>query len=187
MHITGLLGQPRRTYTYSSGLGWDIWNLLETVGTLVLALGILVTLVAWWRSTKRGPVASNNPWDGDTLEWATTSPPPPYNFASIPTVRSREPVWDQPDLRDGAQPASAGGRELAEGHVTLATSLLDASPEAIVHMPHSSPWPFFLTVALTILFFGFLARALPLVSLGGVGVIVGIFGWLWPRGETQET
>ncbi|HYZ91047.1 MAG TPA: cytochrome c oxidase subunit I [Actinomycetota bacterium] len=184
MHITGLLGQPRRTYTYEAGLGWDLWNLLETVGAGVLTVGILITFLAWWRAREPAPP---NPWNAETLEWATSSPPPAYNFAAIPTVRSREPVWDQPDLRDGRQPVDSGGRPLEGGHVTLVTSLLDARPEVVAKMPHASSWPLILTLALTTIFTGLLARASPIVVAGSIGAIIGVMGWLWPRGQSQET
>jgi cytochrome c oxidase subunit I+III len=187
LHIAGLLGQPRRLYTYEGGLGWDIHNFLSTIGAFVLGLGILLTFVNWARSMTRGEPAGNDPWNGETLEWATTSPPPDYNFGAIPTVRSREPVWDQPELRAGPQPPEDGGYPLAEGHLTLSTTMLDARPEAAVHMPHESLWPFILTVALTILFYGFLIESVVL-SAGGTAASLGsVLGWLWPRGETQET
>jgi cytochrome c oxidase subunit I+III len=187
MHIVGLLGQPRRTYTYQPGLGWDIYNLIETIGAFVLALGILVTFLNWYRSLKRGPAAGNDPWGSETLEWATTSPPPEYNFEAIPTVRSLTPVWDQPDLKDGAQPPEKGGHTLAGGHLTMSTSLLDARPQAIVHMPHESPWPLILSLAMLVLCYGLLISNLALTVVGALGNLLGIVGWFWPRGETQET
>ncbi|HXJ86114.1 MAG TPA: cytochrome c oxidase subunit I [Candidatus Binatia bacterium] len=94
MHIPGLLGMPRRIYTYEPGRGWDIWNLIVTIGVAFQAAGILVfaTNLIW--SYFRGKVAGNDPWDAWTLEWSINSPPPEYNFARIPTVRSRRPLWD---------------------------------------------------------------------------------------------
>jgi len=94
MHIPGLLGMPRRIYTYEPGRGWDTWNFIVTVGVFFQAAGILVFLgnLAW--SYLRGTAAGSDPWDGWTLEWSTNSPPPAYNFASIPVVRSRRPLWD---------------------------------------------------------------------------------------------
>jgi cytochrome c oxidase subunit I+III len=187
MHIMGLMGQPRRVYTYPPGLGWDLPNLLSTVGVFVFAVGILITFANWFWARRYGEVAGDDPWGAETLEWATTSPPPEYNFATIPTVRSRQPAWDQPDLRGGAQPPEAGGRPLADGHTTLSTSLADAEPQAIVHMPHASPWPFFLTLALTLAFYGFLFSSWGLAVVGAVASAGGLMGWLWPRGQTQET
>jgi cytochrome c oxidase subunit 1/cytochrome c oxidase subunit I+III len=187
MHIAGLLGQPRRTYTYPPGLGWELYNLIETIGAFVLALGVLVTLINWYHALRRGSPAGNDPWGGETLEWATTSPPPEYNFEAIPTVRSLTPVWDQPDLRDGAQPRAAGGQTLAGGHLTMSTSMLDARPQAIVHMPHESAWPLILTTAMLLLSYGLLISNAVLTVVGAVGIPLGIAGWFWPRGETQES
>ncbi|HEY8200880.1 MAG TPA: cytochrome c oxidase subunit I [Actinomycetota bacterium] len=187
MHISGLLGQPRRTYTYHAGLGWDVWNLLATIGAFLLAFGVLLTFWNWWRSRRHGAPAGNDPWHGDTLEWATTSPPPEYNFETVPEIRSREPMWDQLELRTGPQPPELGGRPLAEGHLTLSTGLLDAVPEAVVPMPHASYWPFLLTVGLLVLAFGTLTGNVALLLAGVVGTLAGMAGWFWPRGETQET
>jgi len=102
-HIAGMLGMPRRIYTYEAGRGWEIWNQLSTLGALFQAAAILV--FAWNAivSLRRGAVAGNDPWDAWTLEWSTTSPPPEYNFATLPEVRSRRPLWDlkHPDDPDG--------------------------------------------------------------------------------------
>ena len=94
MHIPGLLGMPRRIYTYEPGRGWDVWNLIVTIGVFFQALGtvIFVTNLLW--SYFNGKAASSDPWDAWTLEWSTLSPPPAYNFASIPVVKSRRPLWD---------------------------------------------------------------------------------------------
>ena len=94
MHIPGMLGMPRRIYTYEPGRGWDVWNLIVTIGVFFQALGtvIFVTNLLW--SYFNGKAAGSDPWDAWTLEWSTLSPPPAYNFASIPVVKSRRPLWD---------------------------------------------------------------------------------------------
>jgi cytochrome c oxidase subunit 1 len=94
MHYLGILGMPRRIYTYAPGRGWELWNLIATVGVFVqiIAIGIWVLNVA--RSLKSGAPAGDDPWDGWTLEWATASPPPEYNFEKLPVVRSGRPLWD---------------------------------------------------------------------------------------------
>jgi cytochrome c oxidase subunit I len=94
MHIPGLLGMPRRIYTYEPGRGWDIWNLLSTIGVAFQAAGILVFVGNLIWSYLEGDSAGSDPWDAWTLEWSTASPPPAYNFVQIPTVRSRRPLWD---------------------------------------------------------------------------------------------
>ena len=94
MHVPGILGMPRRIYTYEPGRGWDIWNLIVTIGVLFQAAGILVFGVNLVWSFLRGNAAGSDPWDAWTLEWSTTSPPPLYNYAVIPTVKSRRPLWD---------------------------------------------------------------------------------------------
>ena len=94
MHIPGLLGMPRRIYTYEPGRGWEIWNLIVTIGVVFQVAGILVFAGNLIWSYFRGKTVGNDPWDAWTLEWSTSSPPPEYNFTVIPTVRSRRPLWD---------------------------------------------------------------------------------------------
>ena len=94
MHIPGLLGMPRRIYTYEPGRGWEIWNLIVTAGVAFQAAGVLFLVWNIVRSLLKGRLAGNDPWDAWTLEWTTASPPPVYNFATIPVVKSRRPLWD---------------------------------------------------------------------------------------------
>jgi len=94
MHIPGLLGMPRRIYTYEPGRGWEVWNLIVTIGVFFQACGVLIFVGNLLWSLFAGKLAGNDPWDAWTLEWSTSSPPPEYNFAQIPTVSSRRPLWD---------------------------------------------------------------------------------------------
>jgi cytochrome c oxidase subunit 1 len=94
MHVPGLLGMPRRIYTYEPGRGWDVWNLFVSVGVVFQAVAILIFVGNLLWSCFRGPRAGSDPWDAWTLEWATTSPPSHYNFAALPVVKSRRPLWD---------------------------------------------------------------------------------------------
>ncbi|HEY4763589.1 MAG TPA: cytochrome c oxidase subunit I [Candidatus Sulfotelmatobacter sp.] len=94
MHIPGILGMPRRIYTYEPGRGWEVWNFVVTIGAFLQAAGVLVLVVNFLWSLRRGELAGNDPWDAWTLEWSTSSPPPDYNFAATPVVRSRRPLWD---------------------------------------------------------------------------------------------
>ena len=102
MHILGIEGMPRRIYTYGAGRGWEIWNFIETIGALIITVSVLIFVVNFFISLLKKATNEADPWDGFTLEWKTASPPPVYNFAEIPSVRSRRPLWDEkyPDLAD---------------------------------------------------------------------------------------
>jgi cytochrome c oxidase subunit 1 len=93
-HFAGFLGMPRRIYTYHPGRGWEIWNLISTIGAFVQGIGILFFVIGLFWSARKGKIAGDDPWDAWTLEWTTTSPPPEYNYDKIPTVLSRRPLWD---------------------------------------------------------------------------------------------
>src|SRR3984957_18293360 len=94
MHIPGLLGMPRSIYTYEPGRGWDNWNMIVSIGGLVQGVATLIFAYNMVYSYFKGADAGPDPWDAWTLEWATSSPPPEYNFASAPVVSSRRPLWD---------------------------------------------------------------------------------------------
>ncbi len=108
MHIPGLLGMPREIYTYEPGHHWGVWNMIVTIGAFFQAVAILVFLFNLVRSHFTGELAGNDPWDAWTLEWATTSPPPEYNFADEPGVRSRRPLWDLKHPEDPDWPYEFG-------------------------------------------------------------------------------
>ena len=184
MHLLGIAGMPRRVYTYGAGLGWERDNMLATIGAYVFALGLLVFLVNVLRSRRAGEPAGHNPWGASTLEWSIPSPPPPYNFARIPTVRGREPLWEDDDpSRLIAHDSGGEGTELDEGRETVATSPLDGVLEETMHMPGDSPWPFLLAVGLTVLFVGLFARDALVATLGGAAAAVSLGAWFWPAGH----
>jgi cytochrome c oxidase subunit 1/cytochrome c oxidase subunit I+III len=142
MHIAGLLGMPRRVYTYPHGLGWDPYNMAATIGSFLLAGAILLVVANLVWSRRRGAVAGSDPWGANTLEWATSSPPPEYNFERVPVVRSADPNWE----RNGDGPV------LDQGHETPATTVLDADFDEVLEMPPESAWPFVLAVSLAAVF-----------------------------------
>ena len=99
-HDLGLRGMPRRIETYDSHLGWNFLNLLSSIGAYIAGLGVAVSVVNFFVSFRKGELAGDNPWDGQTLEWACSSPPPDHNFEALPPIRSERPVWDanHPDM-----------------------------------------------------------------------------------------
>jgi heme/copper-type cytochrome/quinol oxidase subunit 1 len=186
MHIAGLLGMPRRVYTYPAGAGWTTVNLVTTVGSYVFAVGVLLFLVNLVWSLRRGAPAGPNPWDGATLEWTTSSPPPAYNFAVLPSVGSRHPLWED-RLRDSeSRSVIDEGPELAQGRETMGVTPLDAEPSEVLTMPEDSLFP--LLVALTMLaaFYGLLTGIWALAIVGGIVLIGLTMGWLWPTDLTAE-
>jgi cytochrome c oxidase subunit I+III len=152
MHILGLDGMPRRDYTYHAGLGWDGLNALETIGSYLLAAGLLAIVANLAVSVFRGAPAGPDPWDGATLEWATSSPPPEYNFAVIPRVTSPYPMWDERDRARDVANLAEGRQVFARHHETPATTVLDAEWDELLEMPSGSPWPAVLALATTAIF-----------------------------------
>jgi cytochrome c oxidase subunit 1 len=179
MHVLGLRGMPRRIYTYPPEVGWGGLNLLVSLGAVLMIAGVGVFLVNAWKSLRAGVLASDNPWNASTLEWATSSPPPHCNFFRPPTVTSRDPLWtDPPD-----QPVVVGLR--ADVREVLITHVLDAEPDHRELFPESSIWPLLTAIATTGLFIGsiFTPWAVP---IGAIPVFITLTGWFWPKhaGET---
>jgi heme/copper-type cytochrome/quinol oxidase subunit 1/heme/copper-type cytochrome/quinol oxidase subunit 3 len=160
MHFLGMMGMPRRIYTYAPGLGWDFWNLVASVGAFLIGVSLLVFLVNVARTARRGAVAPADPWDGRTLEWAIPSPPPEYNFATVPTVLRRDALWQtkHPDAR---------GRGLAD----LAALVTARGP---IHMPPPSSLPIWTALAMLVLAIGPLLHPAVIV-VGALLTVAGIF------------
>jgi cytochrome c oxidase subunit I len=186
MHLTGLLGMPRRVYTYNAYPGWEALNLLTSAGSFVLAIGVLLFLVNVAKSLKAGAPATQNPWDAPTLEWSVSSPPPPYNFAVIPTVASRHPLWESRLGEDPERSSVDRGMLLDSGKETIATSALDAAPDMILEMPEDSFAPLVLAAGLSVLFAGLLLIVWTVVAIGALLCAAGLLIWLWPRREMRE-
>ena len=189
MHISGLLGMPRRVYTYSEGMGLDTLNLISTIGAFGFALGVALLVVNILWSRKHGEPAGHNPWNSDSLEWAEPSPPPSAQFMRIPAVRSRHPLWEQSDLlpvepRLRRQLDDLDARP-SRWRGAVVVSVLDAEPLAIVHMPGVTFAPFTMAVAFLALFAGALTEEILLLAAGGILVLLAMF--LWFRPQASET
>jgi cytochrome c oxidase subunit I+III len=150
MHISGMLGMPRRVWTYPSSLGWGPENLVSTIGAFFLAGGLVLLGLNLLVSGFLGPPAGPNPFGGGTLEWTTTSPPPPYNFAVIPQVTSAYAAWDEADRQADARRLEQGVLVLEEGHETPSTTPVDGRLDRILEMPSDSPWPITLAAVCTL-------------------------------------
>jgi len=183
MHIVGLLGMPRRNYTYPPNVGWQPYNVAETLGSYILTAGLLLVAANLGWSLFRGRLAGNDPWNGDTLEWSTSSPPPPYNYAVIPYVTSPYPMWDRADREEDARRLDRGDLTLEGGHETIASTVLDAELDEILHMPSESPWPILLALALSgvfaLLLTGHYGSAL--VFVGVAAAVLGAWHWKEPQ------
>jgi cytochrome c oxidase subunit 1/cytochrome c oxidase subunit I+III len=177
MHLLGLDGMPRRNYTYPANMGWTGLNLIETIGAFLLAAGLISIVGNLLVSYFRGAPAGNDPWGGDTLEWSTTSPPPAYNYAVIPTVTSPYPMWDEADRKRDNRRAERGEGMLDLGHETPATTVQDADFDEILTMPPHSGWPFISALMLAGMFAMLLLHhyfiALGFIVLG----LLALFAW----------
>jgi cytochrome c oxidase subunit I+III len=188
MHIMGLEGMPRRVYTYSADLGLDGLNLMATAGAFVLALGFIVVCYDVVRSLRREPDAGVNPWDADSLEWATDSPPPSYGFYTPPVVRGRHPLWmagDGPDERSGYARSALSGAP-AKWRATLVTDVVSAMPQAIQYLPGPSSMPVYVSVGLLAAAVGVMTKIFLLTLLGVVFTTMMLLYWLWPNSEVLE-
>ena len=187
MHWSGLEGMPRRVYTYPTGLGLEGYNLLSTIGGVTLAIGVLVTLINFGVSLRRGRKAGPDPWKGDTLEWSEQSPPVNAQFAAIPVVRSRHPMWDQTTLKpvedddeEVARAARALDNRPERWRGSLVVGVTDGRPLALVHLPRRSIWPFIVAVGFLLLFTAALLEFLWIAVAGLTVTAGGLIGWFWP-------
>jgi len=203
MHFSGLLGMPRRIYTYDADQGYTGFNQASTIGTIILVIGVALSLWNFIKSRKNGAVSGNDPWEAGTLEWSIPSPPPDYNFAELPRVTSRYPLWDvkHPELTREVPHSKRGderlgvatgggvnGHEVAVTHPNPATSGTEVAGarmhvetrhktarELGIPMPNPSIMPLVVAAGVVCMFCGllFMEKSTKL----GVGVI--IFGALW--------
>jgi cytochrome c oxidase subunit 1 len=178
MMILGMLGMPRRIYTYSDGLGWDVWNLLATVGAFVIAASVAVFIVNVIVSLRRGQPAGADPWDGRTLEWSIPSPPPHYNFEEIPTVRALDDFWRRKYVESEhgeAVPAVVGAS--GDGHGS------GHDGGHAIHMPSPSVFPFIAALGPPLLGAALIYNEW-FAPIGALVLLFGLYGWaLEPAAE----
>jgi cytochrome c oxidase subunit I len=179
MHILGLQGMPRRIYTYLPETGWGDMNQLATLGGLVLTLGVLTYVANLVWSLAGGPAAGDDPWGADTLEWATSSPPPPYNFLYLPTVNGRHPLWTR-----GPDPPVVTGLR-SDRREALSTNLLDAEPDHRDVGAGPTIWPFILGLGVGLTFIVSIFTPWGLV-IGAVPSFIALVAWFWPRGDQDR-
>lgn len=179
MHILGLQGMPRRVYTYQPDMPWYGLNLFVSGCALILTAGFLVFFVDAVRSARRGEPASDNPWDAPTLEWATSSPPPSYNFAFVPVVESANPLWDRRDGLAVGVGLSIDRREL------IITTVAAAEAEAREASPRNSIWPLLTAIATSVMLIWSIFSPWAVVW-GSIPVAIALIGWFWPGGTPED-
>ena len=163
MHFAGMLGMPRRIYTYDAGQGWEVYNLMSTVGAYIIAFGTLFFVWNFLKSRKTGAVAGPNPWGAGTLEWTIPSPPPDYNFATLPNVTSRYPLWE--------------GKEADFESARINVQEGKTAAELGIVMPYNTIKPMLVAFGLVLMFCGLLTSKV-IIFLGAGIMIVSLFTWL---------
>jgi cytochrome c oxidase subunit 1 len=170
MHLVGLLGMPRRTYTYPKELGFEPLNQIQTAGSFILGLAFLVFLVNIIKTSRRPRNAPADPWNGATLEWAIPSPPPEWNFDTLPAVDGRDPLWEQKRKQGGTLPEPRAGSG------------------AGIHLPNPSYWPLVTAIGVTAIFLSIMMSP----KWGPWGIIVavallffGLYNWLFEKGYSE--
>jgi cytochrome c oxidase subunit I+III len=183
MHILGFLGMQRRVYTYAPDVGLSNLNMISTIGAFIMAMGVVVFLINFARSMIVGELAGPDPWHAGTLEWATESPPEPYNFRAIPVISSADPLWDEPQATqwDERLAEPAGGRR-----EVFVTGVLEPQADLRAVMPEDTYLPFFLAHAMVLLFIGILLDWMPMVAAGAAIGLVLVAWWQWPAGKAPR-
>jgi cytochrome c oxidase subunit 1/cytochrome c oxidase subunit I+III len=182
MHLLGLMGMPRRVYTYAPDLGWDVPNQLATFGGFFFGLGTLFTIVAIVQARRRGEPCGPNPWGADSLEWSIPSPAPEHNFDAIPVVTSRHPLWEE-SMGEAVSNTEVGGDALgiegARERRTPITSGLDAIPEATLTITRPTYLPFVAGLGMLVFFTGLLIDAGVVLVAGAAFAVVALVRWTW--------
>jgi cytochrome c oxidase subunit I+III len=178
MHLAGLLGMPRRVYTYPQEMGLDGLNLVSSIGAFIFAASLLLFVGNALLSMRGGRVAPGNVWEAPTLEWATVSPPPQYNFAHIPVVDSRTPLWREDEL-----PVISGLS--AEKREVVLTTVIDAMPDLRDISPVPTISPLIAAAVLTVGFIGSIFTPWAVVW-GAIPVAIALTLWFWPKPGVKE-
>ncbi|GAB3540615.1 cytochrome c oxidase subunit I [Noviherbaspirillum agri] len=178
MHVTGLLGMPRRVYTYLPGLGWEMLNLVSTVGGFLSAAGVGMFLIDFVLHFLHGRQAPANMWKASTLEWAIRSPVPPYNFVMQPAIADRDPLWQDPTLPERMEAGEFYlGRADVDRRETMVTGIVDAEPEYVAVLPANTATPLVAALLTAVFFVGFLAKAYWLAAIGAALSVASLFFW----------
>jgi cytochrome c oxidase subunit I len=193
MHFLGFEGQPRRTYTYPEGFGWETLNFIETIGAFIIALAVLTYIVNVIYTTRRGPMAPADPWDARTLEWMTSSPPPEYNFAEVPIVSHRDELWHRKYTEDDEGrlvrlPAGAAV-DLEERTTGGGDEGDDGGDDAAghnIHMPSPSIFPMIVALGLPLIGYGFVFKNWWLLGVGVSILLFGITAWAFEPPTEEE-
>lgn len=193
MHILGLNGMPRRYYTYADGMGWNFWNAVVGVGSLIIAVSFVVFVVNVVVS-RNNPPAGADPWDARSTEWLTASPPPAHNFDQVPVISDNDELWYRKYAsQDGDTPvrvpAGAADDDNPGGPYGDRVSGKTAT-ELGIHMPDPSWFPLLLAVGLPIAAYGVLfdgALMIALFAVGGIITFGSMIGWaLEPSAEEHH-
>ncbi len=187
MHFTGLQGMPRRVYTYADGLGWDWLNLISSIGGFIMSAAIGLVVIDLLLHYFYGRPAPRNPWRAGSLEWLTRLPPQNYNFISIPRLQGRDPLWDRPELIEHSESGAGYLADPASGRrETLGTSIVDAEPEEVIHLPSNTYQPLVAAFFALIFFAGFLFQLYSVAAAGAILTLGVLFYWAWQTGDKGD-
>ena len=179
MHQLGLRGMTRRIYTYVPETGWGNLNFIASCGAAIIGVSVIMFIVNVLWSRKHGIIAGDNPWGASTLEWATTSPAPSYNFLYLPSVRGRDPLWEHPERAPVIIGVKTHKREV------LSTTILEAAPDHLYEMAGDSAFPLPLALTVGVTFAGgiFNPWAFP---IGAIFCLVALIPWFWSGTEVKK-
>lgn len=187
MHLTGLLGMPRRVYTYPAEAGWTWLNLVSSVGGFMQAFGFGLFAIDIALQRRLGNRSRRDPWEAETLEWAMPTPPPQYNFASLPAVDSREPLTK--DRKIGAYLAAGRGylgRTVDDRRETLAVNMVTGAPEHVAILPGPSRLPFFTAMVIGGFFLSMLLSLYWLAPIFIIGTAIMVWRWASTTGTVRD-